>query len=62
MTLLVLVLLLALLGVDNSHDVPLEYLVGEAQVRLVWVILVAFATGAIAERMYDFVRGRRNDD
>lgn len=60
--LVVLVLILALLGVDNSHDVELEYLVGDAEVRLVWVIVVAFLLGAVAERMYGFVRGRRDDD
>lgn len=60
--LLVLTVLVVLLGVDNRHDVELEYLVGDAQVRLVWVIAVVFAAGAVFERMYTFVRGRRRDE
>lgn len=56
------VLLVVLLGVDNGHDVPVEYLVGESQVALVWVILVSLIAGAVLERGYSFVRGRKRDD
>ena len=55
-------LLVVLLGVDNSHDVPVEYLFGEANISLVWVIVVSLIAGAILERAYSFVRGRRRDD
>lgn len=51
-------LVVILLGVDNSHDVQMEYLVGEAQFPLVWVILGSLIAGAILERAYAFVRGR----
>ncbi|MBI2170207.1 MAG: hypothetical protein HYU28_12025 [Actinobacteria bacterium] len=60
--LLTVVLGTLLLGLDNAHDVRLEWLVGESDVRLVWVIAVAFAAGAVFERAYSFVRGRRRED
>lgn len=62
--LLLMTVLVVLLGVDNGHDVPVEYLVGEGEVRLVWVIALAFLAGAVFERLYTFVRGwaRRDND
>lgn len=60
--LLVVTILTVLLALDNRHDVEVEYLLGDAEVRLVWVILVAFAAGAVFERAYTFVRGRRREE
>lgn len=60
--LLVVVVVMALLGIANRDDVELEYLAGDGEVPLVLVILVSFAAGAVFERAYAFVRGRRRDD
>jgi uncharacterized integral membrane protein len=57
--LLVLVALLVILGARNADDVEVDYLFGSDDVRLVWVILVSVIAGAVLERLYTFVVGRR---
>lgn len=56
---LVVALLVVLLGVSNRDDVEVEYLVGDAQIPLVWVIVVSLVAGAILERSWTFIRSRR---
>lgn len=60
--LVAIVVIMALLGLDNGHEVPVDYLVGDTEARLVWVIIVSFLAGAVFERAYTFLRGRRRDD
>ncbi len=56
---LVVAVAVVLLGVANRQPVELRYLFGEADVRLVWVILGALVAGAVLDRTYAFVRRRR---
>lgn len=56
---LVVAVVVVLLGVANRQPVELRYLFGEADVRLVWVILGALVAGAVLDRTYAFVRRRR---
>ncbi len=56
---LVVAVLMVLLGVANRDDVEVEYLVGDAQIPLVWVIVVSLIAGAILERSWTFIRARR---
>lgn len=60
--LVVVVILVVLLGVDNRDSVEVGYLVDDGKIPLVWVILVSLVLGAILERLYVYVRGRRRDD
>lgn len=55
----VVALLVVLLGVDNRHNVRVNYLVGDSEFPLVWVIVISLAAGAILERTWTFIRSRR---
>lgn len=56
---LVVALLVVLLGVDNRHNVRVNYLVGDSEFPLVWVILASLVAGAILGRTWTFIRSRR---
>lgn len=55
--LIVVTVLMVLLGVANRESVEVEYLVGEGELPLVWVILAAFGAGAVSGRAFSFLRG-----
>lgn len=56
---LVVALLVVLLGVDNRHDVRVNYLVGDSEFSLTIVILASLVAGAVLARTWAFVRSRR---
>jgi uncharacterized integral membrane protein len=47
----VLVVVIAALAFDNRKDVRIGYVIGDAHVRLVYLLLVTAALGAVAGRL-----------
>jgi uncharacterized membrane protein YciS (DUF1049 family) len=47
------------LGIDNRHEVDIGYIVGDARVRLVYLLLVTAVLGAVADRL---LRWRRKHE
>lgn len=60
--LLVVAGMTTLLGIANRDNVDVEYLFGDAEISLVWVILGAFSAGAAFAWAYSFVRRFGRDD
>ena len=54
----IVVALLIGLGVDNRREVPIGYIIGDAHVRLVWLLLITAILGAIAGRLVAWRRKR----
>jgi hypothetical protein len=52
----VVVAIIGALALDNRHEVPIGYVVGDADVRMIWLLLVTAILGAVAARL---VRWRR---
>lgn len=48
--------IIAALALDNRHEVRIGYVIGDAHVRLIWLLLVTAILGAVAARL---VRWRR---
>ena len=48
----VVVALIVGLVLDNRHEVPIGYIVGEAEVRLIWLLLVTAILGAVAALLF----------
>jgi uncharacterized integral membrane protein len=46
-----LVIVIAALAFDNRRDVRIGYVIGDAQVRLVYLLLITAALGAVAARL-----------
>jgi uncharacterized integral membrane protein len=42
----ILVGLIAALAIDNSHEVKIGYVLGDARVRLIWLLLITAILGA----------------
>lgn len=57
----VLLVLAVIWGVANSQSVDVDFLVTDTRTPLVWVILISMVVGAVLERLYFWVRGRRRD-
>lgn len=55
----IVVLVVVLLAVDNRHSVKVGYLLDEARIPLVWVIVLSLVVGAALGRAVTFVRARR---
>ncbi|HZN15492.1 MAG TPA: hypothetical protein VFB78_14565 [Acidimicrobiales bacterium] len=47
----ILVVVIAALAFDNRQDVRIGYVIGDAHVRLVYLLLVTAALGAVAGRL-----------
>ena len=43
---MVLVAVIAALAFDNRHEVKIGYVLGDAEVRLIWLLLITAALGA----------------
>ena len=54
----VVVALIVALGIDNREEVKIGYLIGDAEVRLIWLLLVTAILGAIAGRLVAWRRKR----
>ena len=52
----VVVGIIAALAIDNRHEVRIGYVIGDADVRLIWLLLVTAILGAVAASL---VRRRR---
>ena len=47
----IVVALIIGLAVDNRHEVKIGYIIGDADVRLIWLLLITAILGAIAARL-----------
>jgi uncharacterized integral membrane protein len=50
------VVVIAALAFDNRHEVRIGYIVGDADVRLIWLLLVTAILGAVAGRLFRWRR------
>ena len=50
---------IAALAFDNRHEVKIGYVLGDAHVRLIWLLLITAILGAVAGRL---ARWRRKRD
>ena len=54
----IVVALIIGLAVDNRHEVKIGYIIGDADVRLIWLLLITAILGAIAARLVAWRRKR----
>ncbi len=55
---IVLVAVIAALAFDNRHEVKIGYVIGDAHVRLVYLLLITAVLGAAAGRLARWRRSR----
>lgn len=55
----VIVVLLVAFVLDNRHRVRVGYVVGDAEVRLIWVLVITALVGAAAGWLLRWLRTRR---
>jgi uncharacterized integral membrane protein len=55
---IILVVVIAALAFDNRHEVKIGYVIGDAHVRLIWLLLITAALGAAAGRLFRWRRNR----
>jgi uncharacterized integral membrane protein len=54
----IVVALIVALGIDNREEVKIGYLIGDAEVRLIWLLLITAILGAVASRLVAWRRKR----
>ena len=54
----IVVALIIGLAVDNRHEVKIGYIIGDANVRLIWLLLITAILGAVAARLVAWRRKR----